>query len=105
MGFLEIYKATGLYGEFTNIGMNEEITIGDLVKLISELMNVDIKIFSETERIRPENSEVERLMCNNNKISTNTNWTPKYNLKKGLLETIEFLKENLNHYKSNIYNV
>jgi dTDP-glucose 4,6-dehydratase len=104
-GFLEIYKASGLYGEFTNIGMNEEITIGDLVKLIAELMNVEIRIISETERIRPDKSEVERLMCNNAKISANTNWVPKYNLRTGLLETIEFLKENLNYYKPDIYNV
>lgn len=104
-GFFEIYKANGLYGEFTNIGMNEEITIGELVKLIAELMNVDIKIISETERIRPDKSEVERLMCNNAKISANTNWVPKYDLKKGLLETIEFLIENLNYYKPDIYNV
>jgi dTDP-glucose 4,6-dehydratase len=104
-GFFEIYKSTGLYGEFTNIGMNEEIPIGDLVKLIAELMNVEIKIISETERIRPDKSEVERLMCNNTKIITNTNWVPKYNLKTGLLETIEFLKENLNYYKPDIYNV
>jgi len=52
-GFLEIYKTIGLYGEFTNIGMNEEISIGDLVKLIAELMNVDIKIISDTSRVRP----------------------------------------------------
>lgn len=104
-GFLEIYKSTGLFGEFTNIGMNQEITIGDLVKLIAELMNVDIKIFSATERIRPDKSEVERLMCNNAKISKNTNWVPKYDLRKGLLETIEFLKENLNYYKPDIYNL
>lgn len=104
-GFLEIYKSNNLFGEFINIGMNEEITIGDLVKLISELMKVDIKIISETERTRPDKSEVERLMCNNTMIITNTNWKPTYNLKKGLLETIHFLKENLNYYKPDIYNV
>ena len=104
-GFLEIYKSKNLFGEFTNIGMNEEITVGDLVKLIAELMNIDIKIISEIERIRPDKSEVERLMCNNEKITSNTNWVPQYNLRKGLLETIDFLKENLNYYKTDIYNV
>ncbi|MDP3685011.1 MAG: GDP-mannose 4,6-dehydratase, partial [Ignavibacteria bacterium] len=104
-GFLEIYKSNKLYGEFINVGMNEEITIGNLVKLITELMNIDLKIISETERVRPDKSEVERLMCDNTKISTNTNWKPAYNLKNGLLETIQFLKENLNYYKSDIYNV
>lgn len=104
-GFLEIYKANGLYGEFTNIGMNEEISIGELVKLIAELMNVDIKIVSDTSRVRPDKSEVERLMCNNSKILSNTNWQPVYDLRKGLLETIEFLKENISFYKTDIYNV
>ncbi len=104
-GFLEIYKSNKLYGEFINVGMNEEITIGNLVKLITELMNIDLKIISETERVRPDKSEVERLMCDNTKISTNTNWKPAYNLKNGLLETIQFLKENLNYYKPDIYNV
>ena len=104
-GFLEIYKANGLYGEFTNIGMNEEISIGKLVKLIAEVMKVDIKIISDEKRIRPGKSEVERLMCNNSKILAHTNWKPKYTLRTGLLETINFLKENLDFYKPDIYNV
>ncbi|MCH7826981.1 MAG: GDP-mannose 4,6-dehydratase [Bacteroidetes bacterium] len=104
-GFLEIYKANGLYGEITNIGMNEEISIGNLVKLIAEVMKVDIKIVSDEKRIRPDKSEVERLMCNNSKIIENTNWKPDYTLKQGLLETIDFLKNNLHDYKSDIYNV
>jgi len=104
-GFLELYKSTKLFGEYTNIGMNEEITIGELVKLISEIMEVGLSIISETERIRPDKSEVERLMCNNGKIISNTNWKPKYNLRKGLAETIEFLKDNLQYYKPELYNV
>jgi len=104
-GFLEIYKTNKLHGEFTNIGMNEEISIGELVKLIAELMNVDIKIISDMSRFRPDKSEIERLMCDNNKILSNTNWQPAYNIRKGLLETIEFLKENIGFYKSDIYNV
>jgi NAD dependent epimerase/dehydratase len=104
-GFLEIYKTSELYGEYTNIGMNEEITIGDLVNLIAELMSVKINIISDDQRIRPDKSEVERLMCNNSKIIKNTNWKPNYNLRKGLMETIDFLKENLNYYKPDIYNV
>lgn len=104
-GFFEIYKSDGLYGEFINIGMNEEISISELVKLIVKLMNVDIKIISDINRIRPDKSEVERLMCDNTKISANTNWKPAYNLRKGLSETIKFFKENLSYYKADIYNV
>jgi NAD dependent epimerase/dehydratase len=104
-GFVEIYNSDKLTGEFINIGMNEEITIGDLVKLIAELMNVEIKIISDSIRIRPDKSEVERLMCNNTKITANTNWKPNYSLRAGLLETIKFLKENISFYKPDIYNV
>jgi dTDP-glucose 4,6-dehydratase len=104
-GFVEIYKSKNLFGEFTNIGMNDEISIGALVKLISKLMNVNIKIISDTKRIRPDASEVERLVCDNNKIIAKTTWKPAYTLNKGLSETIEFLKENLEFYKPDIYNV
>jgi len=104
-GFIEIAKSNELIGEITNIGMNEEISIGDIVKLISKLMNSKIEIESVEERIRPENSEVERLNCDNSKILSKTNWKPQYNLKTGLLETIKWLKNNISLYKSEIYNV
>ena len=104
-GFWEIYKTNKLYGEFTNIGMNEEISIGNLVRLIAKIMNTDIKIISDTERVRPKNSEVERLLCDNRKLLQNTNWKPNYTLEKGLIATIEWIKQNLNLYKPEIYNV
>lgn len=104
-GFYEITMAEGLYGEITNIGMNEEISIGDLTKLIAKLIGADVEIISECQRIRPEKSEVERLMCNNQKIIKNTNWRPDYTLEKGLLETIDWIKNNLSYFKPNIYNV
>ena len=104
-GFYQISKVEKLIGSATNIGMNDEITINDLVILISKLMNTEIKINSKIDRIRPEKSEVERLYCNNKRILENTLWKPKYNLNSGLLETIEWMKKNINNYKSDIYNV
>ena len=104
-GFLEIFKSDKLLGEITNIGMNKEISIRNLVNLILELMSNDIKIETDKQRVRAENSEVERLMCNNRKIMENTNWIPDYNLKSGLQETIEFIKEHLELYKPELYNV
>ena len=104
-GFIEIFKCDKLFGEITNIGMNEEISIGNLVQLIANLMQVDIEIINDQRRIRIERSEVERLYCDNRKILDKTNWKPKYNLKSGLLKTIEFIRNNLNIYKSEIYNV
>lgn len=104
-GFIEIFKSKNLYGEITNIGMGEEISMGNLVKLIAELMESDVLIMGDSQRVRPNNSEVDRLMCSNTKLINYTNWKPEYNLSKGLLETINWIKGNLNFYKPELYNV
>ena len=104
-GFLEIFKSDKLFGEVTNIGMSEEISVGELIGKISELLSLKPKIEEDKLRVRPDNSEVERLLCNNSKLISNTNWKPDYSLEKGLLETIEWLKDNMNLYKPDIYNV
>lgn len=103
-GFIEIAKNDCLNGEFTNIGMKEEISIGDLVKKICKLCNKEVKIISDKKRVRPKNSEVERLFCDNTKIKMHTNWKPDYTLDKGLKKTINWLEENMNKYKTDIYN-
>jgi dTDP-glucose 4,6-dehydratase len=104
-GFVEIFKSDKLFGEITNIGTNEEVSIGDLAKLIAELMNAKIEIVSDERRVRPETSEVERLCCDNSKLLANSNWKPKYDLTRGLIETIEWFKSHHHFYKANIYNV
>ena len=104
-GFEEIYKSDSLFGEVTNIGMNSEISIGDLAKQIAQLMNIDLKINTDKERIRPENSEVERLVCNNEKLVKASLWEAKYDLKKGLSETIAWFKKNGGRVKSELYHV
>jgi len=104
-GFLQIALAEGLFGEITNIGMSEEITIGDLVKLIARIIGTEVEIRSDEQRIRPDKSEVERLFCNNSKIIANTQWKPAYTLESGLSETIEWIKNNLSYFKTDIYNV
>lgn len=104
-GFIEISKKNVLNGQVTNIGMKEEISILNLVKLISNLMGTETKITSENLRIRPENSEVQRLFCDNTKILNNTSWSPNYNIKTGLIETIKWARENENLFKPSLYNV
>lgn len=104
-GFYEIFKSEKLFGEITNIGMNNEISIGELVQKISLLMDVEVKIITGEQRVRPVNSEVERLLCDNSKIRQNTSWKPQYNLESGLNETIAWLKANSEMYKADIYNV
>lgn len=104
-GFIEIAKSNRLFGEVTNIGMKEEICVGNLVDLIAGLLNVKVETTSEDIRVRPDESEVERLMCDNTKLIKHTEWKPKYNLKLGLEKTIEWFKEGLHLYKPDIYNI
>ena len=104
-GFLEIYKSDNLFGEVTNIGMNSEMPIGDLAKQIVDLMDQDISIVEDKRRIRPKNSEVERLLCNNKKLLNMTNWKPDYDLINGLKETIAWIRDSQHLYKSDLYNV
>ena len=106
-GFLEIYNSEHLIGEIINIGMNSEISIEELAQLIAKLMNVDLNIQSSEERVRPKNSEVERLFCDNSKLLKHTSWEPKYSLKDGIRQFIKWIQkiENFNYYKPERYNV
>jgi dTDP-glucose 4,6-dehydratase len=104
-GFLAIARCDKLFGEVTNIGMGTDISIGDLAHLISRILGVETEIIQEKERIRPENSEVMRLLCDNSKIKQYTDWRPSYTLEEGLRKTIDWLSENLHFYKPDLYNV
>lgn len=104
-GFLEIYNSDKFFGEITNIGMNSEISIGDLAKKIMKIMNISSTIVGQKDRLRPDNSEVDKLVCDNSKILSLSNWKPNYDLDQGLDETINWFKENLQYYKSELYNV
>ena len=99
-GMIEISKTEKLTGEITNIGMNKEISIGNLINLISQLMDVKLNITTDDQRIRPEQSEVERLYCDNSKLLSSTQWKSKYILKEGLLETIMWMKAHQQFFKS-----
>jgi len=106
-GFFEIYKSDALFGDVINIGMNLEISIGDLADLIANFMDMGITIESSEIRVRPENSEVERLVCDNSKLLKHTSWKPRYTTKQGIKKVIEWMKnrENMLMYKANQYNV
>jgi len=104
-GFIEIAKSQKTIGEEINIATQQEISIGQLAKLLIEKINPSATIVCDEERLRPEKSEVNRLLGSNKKIKELTNWKPEYTFEKGIDETIEFFKANLNKYKSNIYNI
>ena len=103
-GFIEISKNRIFNGDSVNIGMNHEISVEDLVNKISEILNQKIEIVNDKTRLRPEKSEVDRLMCDNSKLIKHTNWKPRYDLDKGLRETLKWLEENKLLFKHEIYN-
>lgn len=104
-GFIEIAKSNKTTGEEINIATQNEISIGELANEIITQINPKAKIVSEEARLRPEKSEVNRLLGSNEKIKKLTNWYPKYTLEEGMKETIEWIKNNMESYKTDIYNI
>jgi len=110
-GFLSALNSPNGLGQVINLGSNFEISIRETAALIAESMNAIIEITSSEERLRPENSEVERLWADNSKASELIGWQPSYGgrdgFKRGLAETIAWFtqSENLRSYKSDIYNL
>jgi len=106
-GFIAIAENDKTIGETINIGSNSEISIKDTLDLINELMGSNVNFIQDTQRIRPENSEVFRLWCDNSKIEKLTGFKPLINLEKGLQKTIDWITKpnNLKNYKAEIYNV
>ncbi|MBH1942473.1 SDR family oxidoreductase [Mobilitalea sibirica] len=104
-GFIEIGKTAKTIGEEINIATQQEISIGELAKELIRQINPKAKIVCDDQRLRPQNSEVNRLLGSNEKIKRLTNWKPQYTFEEGLAETIEFFRTNLNRYKADIYNL
>ncbi len=104
-GFLEIARSEKTVGEEINIATEKEISIGELAKEIISQINPEAKIVCEKERLRPEKSEVNRLLGSNKKIRQLTDWTPKYTFAQGIEETIAWMKEHMEAYKADIYNL
>ena len=110
-GFIAILNSDQGLGEVVNLGSNFEISIGETARLIAEVMNAEIEILTEEARLRPENSEVERLWAGNAKAKELFSWQPEYGgrdgFKRGLAETaVWFTKpDNLRAYKTDIYNL
>ncbi len=101
----QILKNNNFIGDTTNVGTNNEISIGDLALKISKIMKIDVKISTENIRLRPENSEVERLVCDNSKILKLSKWSPDFSIDEGLIKTIKWFKENQSHLKPEFFNV
>lgn len=106
-GFLALAQSERAIGQTVNIGSNHEISIGDTLNLIRELMHSDVEFLVDEQRIRPEKSEVFRLWCDNARICELTDFKPEFTLRQGLQATIDWFTRpaNLAKYKADIYNV
>lgn len=106
-GMIALAESDRTIGETVNIGSNFEITVGDTLDIIRDLMHSDVEFVTDEQRIRPKNSEVFRLWCDNTKINTLTGFVPRYSIRDGLQHTIDWFTkpENLSRYKIDIYNV
>ena len=106
-GFMLLAETDATIGETINIGSNTEISIGDTLQLIKELMSSEVTFIHDEQRQRPEKSEVFRLWCDNKKIKELTTYQPQVDIHMGLKKTIDWITqpENLKIYKAEIYNV
>lgn len=110
-GFLAMAQADKSIGQIVNIGSNYEVSIGATARMIADIMQADIEITTDEQRLRPEKSEVERLWADNNKAKQLIGWEPAYageeGLRRGLQETINWFidSNNLKQYKADVYNI
>ena len=103
-GFIKVAESPKSVGDVINIGSNFEISIGDLAEKIISLIGTDAEIITDPVRVRPQDSEVERLWCDNTKAKRLLGWEPKTSLDEGLKRTIEWISDNINLYKPELYN-
>jgi NAD dependent epimerase/dehydratase len=110
-GFIKVAESDTSIGEVINIGSNYEVSIGEVVHMIADIMGVEIEVVTDINRIRPKKSEVERLWADNSKAKQLLGWEPHYRgkdgLRRGLEETVEWFTDssNLKHYKTDFYNI
>jgi NAD dependent epimerase/dehydratase len=104
-GFEAIYESESDLGQVTNIGSGKGISVKELYLMICDMMKIEPKIINKLERVRPEKSEVQNLICDNAKIKQSLGWESAFTLKDGLIKTIDWIKSNQSYYKDNIYNI
>jgi NAD dependent epimerase/dehydratase len=104
-GLLRCATAEGIEGETINLGTGVEVSIGDLAQRVLSLLGVEVPIALDEERLRPPNSEVERLVADVSKAKRLLAWKPEVSLDEGLRRTIEWLTGSLDSYKASVYNV
>jgi NAD dependent epimerase/dehydratase len=104
-GFLAVAECDRALGNVVNVGSGREISIGDLAALLIEASGKDAKVVSEDTRVRPDNSEVERLLCDNTRAREWCGWEPQVTLEEGLRRTSDWVRDNLARLESKGYQI
>ncbi len=104
-GFISIYESEKTIGEEINIATGREVSIGDLATELIRQINPNAKIVCDEQRLRPEKSEVNRLLGDNSKILSLTNWSPRWTFEKGIKKTVEWMEDNRSRFKIDTYNI
>ncbi|MBN8568778.1 MAG: SDR family NAD(P)-dependent oxidoreductase [Ignavibacteria bacterium] len=104
-GFLMAGMEEKSTGEVISVGTGAGATVGEIAEMILQILGSDKKIVEDSQRVRPEKSEVFKLICDNRKAKELLNWSPQYSLEEGLREAISFIQKNINSYEADKYTV
>ena len=103
--FIQVADSPESVGEVINIGSGQEISINDLANKTMSLIGINVTLVHDSLRVRPEKSEVDRLLCDNSKAKKILGWQAQVSLEEGLSKTIEWIKNHMNEFKTKIYNI
>jgi NAD dependent epimerase/dehydratase len=104
-GFLRIAESDKALGQVINVGSNHEITIRDLAETIIRLVGRDVQLVTDEQRLRPERSEVRRLLADNHRAAEWLDWRPRTSLDEGLSKTIDWVAQHLDRFRTDEYQV
>ena len=104
-GFLRVGETEGVEGQTFNLGSGMEVRIGDLARQVIDMIGKPVKIERDPTRLRPEKSEVQRLLSNNKLAQEKLNWTPQVSLSQGLLHTIDWIRRHPEYYRPEKYQI
>jgi len=105
LGFIAFAECEKTVGEVVNLGSNREVSISELIQMVSTCLNKKIKVIKEKKRVRPEKSEVEKLLSDSRKAKALFGWSPKIDVKEGIRKTVSWIGKNIDKYKQEIYNI
>jgi NAD dependent epimerase/dehydratase len=104
-GFLLAARCDRAVGEVVQLGTGAEVSIGDLVRLAADVAGCSVEVSEEQQRVRPAGSEVDRLCCDASRAREWMGWVPKVDLREGLARTASWMRQHLDLYKADVYNV